>query len=381
MEDIVLEVEIKRGLDGVYLDTSELSFIDGEQGELVYRGYHIDELAGKASFEETVYLLWHGELPTADELTEFSKKFKKEYELPESVMETVRQCPKDAHPMDVLRTAVSALGPTDPDVDDNSREAEIRKGIRLLAKIPTILAAFQRLRDGKKVVKPRSDLDLAANYLYMLDGKEADESAVNAVDMALVLHADHGMNASTFSSRVVASTLSDLHAAVTAGIGCLKGPLHGGANQRVVEMLEDIGDPENAKEYIEGMLSRKEKVPGFGHRVYKTLDPRSVHLKKASLEFAQKTGRTDWYEMLTTIQDVMMERVGPRIAPNVDFYSGSVYAMLGIPKDMFTPIFAWSRTSGWAAHVMEQHGDNRLIRPRVQYVGHKGKKFVPIEDR
>ena len=381
MVDYGLTVEIRRGLDGVYMDTSELSFIDGEKGELVYRGFHIDELAGRASFEETVYLLWYGRLPKAEELADFSKRIKAEYELPERVLETVRLCPKDAHPMDVLRTAVSALAMTDPDVADNSREAEIRKGIRLVAKFPAMLAAFQRLREGKEVIKPRSDLDLAANYLYMLTGQAPEESATRAMDMALVLHADHGMNASTFASRVVSATLSDVHAAVTAGIGCLKGPLHGGANQRVVEMLEKIGKPENARKYIEDMFARKERVPGFGHRVYKTLDPRSVHLKKASLEFAKKTGKTDWYAMLTTIQDVMMEKVGPRIAPNVDFYSGSVYAMLGIPLDMFTPIFAMSRVSGWVAHVMEQHGDNRLIRPRVQYVGPKGLKFVPIQKR
>ncbi|MFQ5950962.1 MAG: citrate/2-methylcitrate synthase [Candidatus Geothermarchaeales archaeon] len=381
MVDSGLRVEIRKGLEGVYLDTSELSFINGERGELVYLGYHIDELAGKASFEEVAYLLWYGRLPKAEELADFSKKIRAEYRLSETILETIELYPRDAQPMDVLRTTVSCLAMTDPDVADNSRDAEIRKGIRLVAKFPVILAAFQRLRSGKDVVKPRGDLSLAANFLYMLTGGVPDESAVEAMDMALVLHADHSMNASTFASRVVASTLSDVHAAVTAGIGCLKGPLHGGANQRVVEMLDKIGKPENAQKYIVDMLARREKVPGFGHRVYKTLDPRSVHLKKATVELADKTGRTNWYEMLTGIQDVMMEKVGPRIAPNVDLYSGSVYAMLGIPTDMFTPIFAMSRVSGWVAHVMEQHSDNRIIRPRVQYVGRKGLKFVPIDQR
>ncbi|MFB6084818.1 MAG: citrate synthase [Halorientalis sp.] len=375
--------ELKKGLEGVLVAESELSYIDGDAGELIYRGYSIDDLAREASYEEVLYLLWHGHLPDGEELAEFTESMSAERELHDDVYDVVRSLAEaDEDPMAALRTAVSSLSAHDPDADADpqDREANLRKGRRITAKIPTIIAAFTRLRDGEEPVAPREDLDHAENFLYMLNGEEPDEVLAETFDMALVLHADHGLNASTFSSMVISSTLADLHSAIPGGIGALSGSLHGGANQDVMEALLELDESgKEPAEWAEDKLAAGERVPGFGHRVYNVKDPRARILSDKSKELGEAAGSVKWFEYSTSIEDWMKEEKG--LAPNVDFYSASTYYQMGIPVDIYTPIFAMSRVGGWIAHVLEQYEDNRLIRPRGRYVGPESEEFVPVEKR
>lgn len=373
-----------RGLEGVVVAETELSKIYGEEGRLVYRGYEIEDLAENATFEEVCHLLWYGELPTREQLAALNERLVADRDVNSEVIDILRRLPPSTHPMAALRTGASALASFDPEAEDMSPEANQRKAIRLTAKMPTLTAAIDRLRNGKEPIAPRKDLGLAANFLYMLSGSEPDELNARIMDVAFTLHAEHGMNASTFAARVTVATLSDMHSGVVSAIGTLKGPLHGGANERVMEMLKAIGEPENAEPWVRAALERKERIMGFGHRVYKALDPRAPILKKLAEELAAKGGNTKWLEISERIQAVMreeMEKRGKPIYPNVDFFSASVYYTLGIPSDLFTNIFACARTAGWTAHIMEQLKDNRLIRPKAEYVGPLGKKVQPIERR
>jgi len=370
---------VSQGLEGVVVSESKICFVDGLEGRLLYEGYNIHDLAEHATFEEVAYLLWHGDLPTRDQLDRLNLDLAAARALPEPVMALMKAFPTDALPMDVLRTAVSALGVYDPDSRDNSAEANLRKSVRLTAQIGTVVAAAERLRTGKPPVAPDRDLSHAANFLYMLWGKKADADSVRALDIALVLHADHELNASTFAARVTAATLADMHSAITSAIGTLKGPLHGGANENVMRLLLKAGRPANAVPTVEAMLAAKQKVPGFGHRVYKTEDPRATHLRKMSEVLTRRHGMPQYYEMSQAIEQYMLKE--KRIYANVDFYSATVYYALGIPIDLFTPVFAVSRISGWSAHVLEQYADNRLIRPRAEYVGPRNRVFVPIDQR
>ena len=370
---------VSQGLEGVVVLESKICFVDGLEGRLLYEGYNIHDLAEHATFEEVAYLLWHGDLPTKDQLDRLNLDLAAARALPEPVMALMKAFPTDALPMDVLRTAVSALGVYDPDSRDNSAEANLRKSVRLTAQIGTVVAAAERLRTGKPPVAPDRDLSHAANFLYMLWGKKADADSVRALDIALVLHADHELNASTFAARVTAATLADMHSAITSAIGTLKGPLHGGANENVMRLLLKAGRPANAVPTVEAMLAAKQKVPGFGHRVYKTEDPRATHLRKMSEVLTRRHGMPQYYEMSQAIEQYMLKE--KRIYANVDFYSATVYYALGIPIDLFTPVFAVSRISGWSAHVLEQYADNRLIRPRAEYVGPRNRVFAPIDQR
>ncbi len=367
-----------RGLEGVVATTSSISSII--DSVLTYRGYDIDELADNASFEEVVYLLWEGELPKKEQLDELTKALAENADIPQELIETMKKWPVDKiHPMAALRTAISNLALYDEQADAMDEEANRQKAIKLQAKIPTIVTAFSRIREGKEPVAPRKDLSFAANFLYMLKGKEPDEIAVRAFNKALVLHADHELNASTFTARVCVATLSDVYSGITAAIGALKGPLHGGANEAVMKMLTEIDTIDNVESYIRKKLDNKEKIMGFGHRVYKNGDPRAKHLREMSRRLTEITGETKWYEMSVKIEQLIKEEKG--LLPNVDFYSASVYHSLGIDHDLFTPIFAVSRTSGWLAHILEQYSDNRLIRPRAEYVGPQKRPYVPIDER
>jgi citrate synthase len=374
--------ELKKGLEGVLVAESSLSYIDGDEGELVYRGYTIDDLAREASYEEVVYLLWHGELPDREELTSFRESMAEERHLDDGVQRLVRDLAEaDEEPMAALRTIVSILSAYDPDTeaDPTDEAANRRKGRRITAKIPTALAAFARIRGGDDPVEPHEDLDHAANFLYMLNGEEPDDVLAETFDMALVLHADHGLNASTFAAMVTSSTLADLHAAVTSAVGALSGSLHGGANQDVMRMLKEVDDADkDPRTWVEDALERGRRVPGFGHRVYNVKDPRARILSEKSKALGE-AGDMKWYEYSTTIEDYLAEEKG--LAPNVDFYSASTYYQMGIPVDVYTPIFAMSRVGGWIAHVLEQYEDNRLIRPRARYVGPKDQAFVPLDER
>ncbi|ASS92137.1 MAG: citrate synthase [Bacillaceae bacterium] len=367
-----------RGLEGVVATTSSISSIIDDT--LTYVGYNIDDLAQNASFEEVVYLLWHRKLPNKEQLEELRKQLAENASIPNEILEHFKTYPIDkVHPMAALRTAVSLLGLYDEEADNMSDEANYRKAIRLQAKISTIVAAFARIRKGLEPVQPRTDLGFAANFLYMLKGEEPDQTSIEAFNKALVLHADHELNASTFTARVCVATLSDIYSGITAAIGALKGPLHGGANERVMRMLTEIGEPENVESYIREKLANKEKIMGFGHRVYRKGDPRAKHLKEMSRRLTEITGETKWYEMSTKIEEIVTSEKS--LPPNVDFYSASVYHCLGIDHDLFTPIFAISRTSGWLAHILEQYENNRLIRPRAEYTGPEKQVFIPIEKR
>ena len=369
-----------KGLEGVIALESELSSIDGDKGKLVYRGYDIYDLADHTTFEEVVYLLRHGELPNQDELDDFTAHLRSERALPGPVLDLLRQAPDDAHAMAVLRTAVSALGLYDAEADAMEEEANHRKADRILAQIPTIIAAFDRLRKGKDPVEPLDHGSMAHNFLYMLNGEEPGEAAENTFDVCLVLHADHGLNASTFTSRVIGSTLSDMYSAVSGAIGALKGKLHGGANQEVMRMLLDIDESgADPAEYVRERLAEGERVMGFGHRVYNTMDPRAAILRTMVKELSEEAGDMKWYEYTAKIHETMDSETG--IAPNVDFFSGPTYYQLGLDPDLFTTIFALSRTAGWTAHLLEQWADNRLIRPRAQYVGAHDRTVVPIGER
>jgi citrate synthase len=363
---------------------TRLSQVFGEEGRLVYGGYEIEDLAENVTFEEVCHLLWYEALPTRSQLETLRKRLNESAAVDPRIIELLKLAPKDAHPMATLRTAVSALAFYDADAEDNSAEANERKAIRLTAQTVTVTAAIDRVRNGKPVIAPRRDLSLAANLLYMLRGDEADELSERIIDVALTLHAEHGMNASTFAARVSAGTLADMHSAVTAAVATLKGPLHGGANERVMEMLKAIGDPNRADAWVRGALGRGEKIMGFGHRVYRTLDPRAPILANLAQQLSAQGGDTRWLDISARIQAVMreeMDRKGKQIYPNVDFFSASVYFTLGIPTDLFTNVFACARMAGWTAHVMEQHKNNRLIRPESDYLGPIGLKVEPIERR
>ena len=357
-----------RGLEGVVATTSGICYIDGEQGVLAYRGIDIHELADHSNFEETCYLLWNGRLPKRNELRELQDQLAEERKLDASIISLLRSAPRHALPMDVLRTAVSALSFYDPEEKDNDHQANVHKAIRLTSQIAMIVAAYDRIRRGLNLVAPDAKLSHAANFLLMLTGNHPSTTAERALDMALILHADHELNASTFAARVTAATLSDMHSAVTSAIGALKGPLHGGANEAVFRILESV-DKSGADpvDYVKGMLAQKKKIPGFGHRVYHTEDPRATHLRKMSQDLGNSSGQAKWFEISQKIEKFVNS--DKKLNANVDFYSASTYHTLGIDVDLFTPVFAVSRVSGWTAHVIEQLDDNRLIRPRADYVG------------
>src|SRR5438309_9021135 len=371
----------KGGLEGVVATNSKICYIDGDKGVLAYRGIDIHELADHSNFEETCYLLWFGKLPTRRELRELHDRLAEERKLDASILNLMRMAPKHALPMDVLRTAVSALSFYDPEEKNNDREANVHKAIRLTSQIAMIVAAYDRIRKGKNVVEPDRSLSHAANFLLMLNGTPPSATAERALDIALILHADHELNASTFAARVTAATLSDMHSAVTSAIGALKGPLHGGANEAVFHILEAI-DSSGADpvEYVKGMLAQKKKIPGFGHRVYHTEDPRATHLRTMSRDLGQSSGQAKWFEASKRIEGFV--KADKKLNANVDFYSASTYHALGIDVDLFTPVFAVSRVSGWTAHVIEQLEDNRLIRPRADYIGPAyPQHYVPMQQR
>ena len=373
--------DFKEGLEDIVVSTSEICFIDGREGRLLYRGYDVDDLAEHSTFEEIVYLLWHGTLPSRKELAAHVKALSAgaARRLPPKLVTMLRQLPRKTTPMEVLRTGVSALSAFDPDAADNSREATLRKSVRLTAQMPTLVAAWERIRRGKPLVAPNPRLSLAANFLYMMSGKKPTDLAAKTFDVALILHADHEFNASTFAARVTAATLSDVHSAVVSGIGALKGPLHGGANEQVMLMVEKIKSPANAEAWIRKAIADKMRLMGFGHRVYRVEDPRAKHLRRLATELGQQAGNTSAVEIINIVARVVTEQ--KHIYPNVDLYSGAAYTSMGIPTDQFTPIFAISRVAGWAAHVLEQHAHNRLIRPRAEYRGPARQTYVPVDRR
>ena len=369
----------KAGLEGVVAAPSSISDVNGQEGRLIYWGYDIHDLAEHATFEEVTYLLWNGHLPTPSQLDELKRLLAREAGLPAQIQQLIREIPKEANPMEMLRTVVSALGLYDADGEDMSREANVKRAISLTAKFPTIVTTYERVRNGLEPVEPREDLSVAGNFLYTLRGQEPDEVATRTMDVALILHADHELNASTFAARVTAATLSDMYSAIASAIGTLKGPLHGGANEGVIKNLLEIGTVDNVEAWTTDALAKKKKIMGFGHRVYRTEDPRATHLREMSRQLGERTGEKKWYEMSRKMEEVMMRE--KNLNPNVDFYSASTYYALGIPTDLFTPIFACSRITGWTAHVLEQYANNRLIRPRAEYVGPRGQKYVPIDER
>ena len=371
---------ISKGLEGIVATTTRLSDVQGQEGVLIYAGYNINELAGKVSFEEVAHLLWHGHLPNRHELQDLGDNLRSRRELPQGVIDFIVGAPRTAQPMDVIRSAVSMLGLYDTELDEDINvDTNRRRALNITAKIGVIAAYFHRARQGKSLPPIREDLSEAAHFLYLINGGEAPTEAVKTLDVAYVLHADHGMNASTFSARVTISTLSDMYSAITAAIGTLKGPLHGGANEGVIHMLQEIGSEENVAPWLEEQLAQKKKIMGIGHRVYKVLDPRAPHLRDMAVKLGEKIGEPKWIRMSERIAEIMLEKKG--LHANVDFYSATVYHSLGIPTDLFTPIFAVARTAGWTAHVLEQLGDNRLYRPLSEYIGPTGRKVVPIGSR
>ena len=370
-----------KGLEGVVATNSSICYIDGDRGVLAYRGIDIHELAEHSTFEETCYLLWFGGLPKAAELNDLRQRLAEERRLDQAIIELLRMVPKEALPMDVLRTAVSALAFYDPDERKNDHDSNINKAIRLTSQIAMIVAAYDRIRKGKNVVEPDRTLSHSANFLLQLNGTKPSATAERALDVALILHADHELNASTFAARVTAATLADMHAAVTSAIGALKGPLHGGANEAAFRIMDAINRKKaDPVDYVRDMLAQKKKVPGFGHRVYHTEDPRATHLRVMSRDLGRSSGQPQWYEMSEKIETFV--KAEKKLNANVDFYSASTYHVLGIDEDLFTPVFAVSRISGWAAHVIEQLDDNRLIRPRAEYLGPEyPNRYVPLDER
>ncbi|RKZ20769.1 citrate synthase, partial [bacterium] len=370
--------QYSRGLEGVIAAITSISCIDGEEGILIYRGIPIQVMAKNSTFEETAYFLLFGKLPTRTELDYFIGDLKEHRALSEHEIGCILNFPKDAHPMDALRTAVSIMGLNDPMKGAESRDINLRIGIKIIAKIPSIIAAFDRMRKGKEVIQPDSNLSHAENFLYMLRGEKPDTEDARILDIALILHADHGMNASTFGSMVTASTLSDMYSAIVTGIGTLKGPLHGGANERVLKMINEIGSEDKAEEYVLNALAEHRKIMGFGHRVYKAYDPRAKILKEYAERLSEKNGDMKFINIGKKIEEVMIREVGKKgIFPNVDFYSGIVYHFLGIPTDLFTPIFAMSRVAGWVAHIVEYLQANRIFRPRAIYNGPVDVEYTP----
>jgi citrate synthase len=373
---------IDKGLANTIAAESAMSYIDGQKGILEYVGIDIDALARNSTFEETVFLLWRRRLPKRFELEAFSAHIREQYDLPEPMWDLISRIPRKAPPMHALRTLASALALFDPEVENHSAEANEHKGLRLLARVPTLIANFDRHRNGRPFVRPDWSLDIATGFLAMLNGEKPTTTMARALDVCLILHADHGFNASTFAALVTISTLSDMYSAITTAIGTLKGPLHGGANEEVMHMLQEIGDVDHVEPYIRSKLERKEKVMGFGHRVYKAYDPRATYLKTFGKKLAEDTGNGTLYEMSTRIEQVMRDAVAARgILPNVDFYSATTYHSIGLAVDLFTPMFAMSRVAGWVGHCMEQLSDNKLIRPNCEYVGPHGQAYVPMEGR
>src|ERR1700761_1291965 len=370
-----------KGLEGIVATTSSICWIDGDAGVLAYRGIDIHKLAEQSNFEETTYLLWNGRLPKAAELDAFRKELAKARVVDPKVIELLRSFPKDVTPMEVLRTAVSALSCYDADEGDNSHDANLRKSFRLTSQIAMLVADYDRIRKGKPLVDADPSLSHAGNFLWMLNGEKPSDTATRTMDIALILHADHELNASTFAARVIAATLSDIHSAITGAIGALKGPLHGGANEAVMHLLFEIDKKgEDPVEHVKSMLAAKKKISGFGHRVYHTEDPRATHLRKMSEALGKSAKNTKWFDMSRAIEKYI--NAEKKLNANVDFYSASTYTTLGIDIDLFTPIFAVSRIAGWCAHVIEQHDDNRLIRPRADYTGPAyPAPYIPTDER
>jgi len=371
-----------KGLEGVFAAESKMSFIDGQKGVLEYVGIAIDDLARYSTFEETVFLLWNFRLPTKDELAKFTADLRSRYALPKGMLEKIASLPKDAQPMHMLRTMVSMLAMYDPDPNANDVKSAQDKAMNILAWAPAIVAAFDRSRRGEAPMTSRNDLSFAQNFLYLLNGKEPTPTMARAFDACMILHADHGLNNSTFTARVIISTLSDMYSAITGAVGSLRGPLHGGANEEVMEMLKEIPSVDAAEGFIIDRLNRKEKISGFGHRVYKAYDPRATYLKTLAKQLAADTGNIDLYNKSQRIEETMLrEKAAKGIYPNVDFYSATTYHSIGLKLDLFTPMFALSRIGGWAGHVIEQLSDNRLYRPASSYVGPHEVKYVPIDER
>ncbi|MCY4582651.1 MAG: citrate (Si)-synthase [Chloroflexi bacterium] len=374
------EIELKRGLRDVYFESTESSLVIGDVGRLIYRGYEIHDLAEHASFEEVMYLMLVKRLPTRTELDEFDGTLRSNRAVPQEVLEIIERV-KDAHPMDALRTAISALAASDPEVDDISHEATLRKGLRITAQTPTIVAAHHRIRSGNAAISPDTSLSHAANFLYMLLGERPDEETARLMDKDLIVHLDHGSNASSFAARVTASTLADVHGAVVTGIGTLKGPLHGGAAEGVMKMALEIGEVDNVDAYLAGKHERRERIMGFGHAVYRAEDPRARHLREGSRRLAEKMGDPKWFQILSRVEEYMRPYAERGICVNVDFWAGSVYYLLGIPEDLFISIFAVARVPGYVAQVLEQQDKNMLIRPQMRYDGPIDLEFVPIDQR
>jgi citrate synthase len=372
-------VHSQEGLEGVVAGTSAICFVDGERGRLIYRGYDAEVLAQQSTFEEVAYLLWHGDLPTRAALEGLKADLIQAGTLPAPALDILRRIPSDTQPMAVLRTGVSVAAHFDPDAADNSPAANARKAVRLAAQVPALVGAFHRIRTGATPLSPQASLSHAGNYLYMLHGTVPDPEVARALDMVLILHADHEFNASTFAARVSAATLTDLHSAITSAIGTLKGPLHGGANEDVMRLLERIGSVDRVEPTVMEILAAKKKIPGFGHRVYRTEDPRARFLRPMSKRLGERAGDPLWYQLTRKVEEVTTSQ--RKIFANVDLYSSSVYRAMGIPMDLYTTTFAVSRISGWTAHVLEQYADNRLIRPTSEYTGPMDRTYVPLAER
>ncbi len=372
-------IKVAKGLEGIVAAATQLSDVRGTEGILEYRGYNINDLAANSTFEETLDLLWYGVLPNKEQLNKLTRKLVEARPLPEAVLAAMKLFPIKSQPMDVLRTVVSQLGLHDVEETDNSVSANVRKSIRLTAQMPTIVAAWHNIHHNHEPIPPRADLSHAANFLYMLDGKEPTPASARILDIALILHMDHGLNASTFVARSIASTESDMYSAISGALGALKGPLHGGANEAVMKMLLTLGDISRVEPFVKDALANHRKISGFGHRIYKTNDPRALQLRRISRELADHTGNRKWFDMSEKMREVVWNE--RQLYVNVDFYSASVYYTLGIPIELFTPIFAISRVAGWTAHVMEQLLDNRIMRPDSEYVGPKNQVYIPIDQR
>ena len=374
------DISLNRGLQGIYLDRTNTTFIDGKEGVLEYSGYNIHDLAENSTFEETSYLLMYGSLPNKNQLLEFDKSLKSFRNLPQTTYDII-DIVKDSHPMDVLRTAISSLSSFDEDREDFSEEAIIRKGIRLTSQVPIIVMAHNRMRKGLDPIESSNELSHAANFLYMLEGEEPSKDTASLMDIDFVVHADHGCNASAFTTRVVTGTNADFYGAITAGIAALSGPSHGGAAEGVMELAKDVGSADNAANHVRNLLANRERVMGFGHRVYKAADPRAKHLKEGVKNLSEEKGETEWYDILLAVQEAMTPYARRGIHANVDFFAGAVYYLLGIPSDLFVPIFAVGRIPGWTIQILEQMRHNILIRPLLQYTGERSKEYIPIDKR
>ena len=374
------EIKIHRGLNNVYFDRTKTTYINGKEGVLEYRGYNIHDLAEKSSFEEVSYLLLYGKLPTITELEEFNSSLKSSRNIPGEVIDIIKSL-KNSHPMDVLRTAVSALSSFDEEAGDKSYDATMRKGIRLTSQVPTIVMAHNSLRNDKDPVEPSKELSHAANFIYMLNGETPTESTSTLMDKDFIVHADHGSNASAFAARVCAGTQADLHSAITTGISVLSGPSHGGAAENVMKMVKEVGSPDNAKDYVINLQKSGERVMGFGHRVYKAEDPRAAQLREGVKFLSEEKGDPSWYEILVAVMDAMKPYQRRGIYANVDFFAGVIYHLLGIPTDLFVPIFAVGRIPGWTIQVLEQYDNNILLRPLLSYTGEHKQEYIPIENR